>query len=68
MFVSLDVHPLVGCHPEVSDLVDLAGEEEEAPGEGEELGGGQQEDGGPAGGETGETGEAAVGRTRTFSV
>ena len=53
MFVSLDIHPLVGRHPQVSDLVDLAGEEEEAPGEGEELGGGQQEDGGPAGGETG---------------
>ena len=67
MFVSLDVHPLVGCHPEVSDLVDLAAEQQEAPGEGEELGDGQHQDGGPAGGEAGQTGEAAVGGTRTFS-
>ena len=51
MFVSLHVHPLVGRHPD-GDLVDLAGEEEEAPGEGEELGGGQEEDGGAAGGES----------------
>lgn len=67
MFVSLDVHPLVGCHPKVSDLVDLAGDEEDAPGEGEELGGGQHQDGGAAGDEAGDTGEAAVGGTGTFS-
>ena len=67
MFVSLHVHPLVGRHPQVSDLVDLAGEQQEAPGEGEELGDGQHQDGGPAGGEADQTGEAAVGRTRTFS-
>ena len=66
MFVSLDVHPLVCCHPEVSDLVDLAGDEEDAPGEGEELGGGQHQDGGTAGDEADDTVEAAVGGTGTF--
>ena len=52
MFVFLHVNSFVGCHAKMGNLVDLAGEEEEAPGEGEELGGGQEEDGGAAGGES----------------
>ena len=66
MFVSPQVHPLVSRHPQVSDLVDLTGEEEDAPGEGEELGGGQHQDGGAAGDEADDTVEAAVGGTGTF--
>ena len=44
MFVSPDVHPLVGGHGEVGDLVELAGEEEDDPAECEELEGGECEE------------------------
>lgn len=68
MFVFLHVNSFVGCHAKMGNLVDLAGEEEEAPGEGEELGGCQEEYGGPAGSEAGETREAGgVRGTGTFS-
>ena len=44
MFISADVDPLVGCHGEVSDLVQLAGDEDDGPGECKELDGCEDED------------------------
>ena len=68
MFVPVDVQPLVGCHAEVRDLVQVAGEEDNAPAQCQQLEAGQQEDGGVTRGHGGDTGEAAVGGTLALAL
>ena len=68
MFVPVDVQPLVGCHAEVRDLVEVAGEEDNAPAQCQQLEAGQQEDGGVTHGDGGDTGEAAVGGTLALAL